>query len=87
VTDWPDATTFAHVWANAVMTRADSPFLTFVVPSDIQSPPSVADLMEWCQGRLGRAKQPRDITQLDELPCTSVGKIRKFVLKEEVSRA
>ena len=34
------------------------------------------------QDRLGKAKQPRDITLLDELPRTSVGKIRKFMLKE-----
>jgi acyl-CoA synthetase (AMP-forming)/AMP-acid ligase II len=58
-----------------------------VVPSDSESPPSVTDLRDWCHDRLGKAKQPRDITLLDELPRTSVGKIRKFVLKEEVLRA
>ena len=61
--------------------------VAFVVPSDIESPPSVAELLEWCSSRLGKAKQPREITLLDELPRTSVGKIRKFVLKEEVLRA
>ena len=59
----------------------------FVVPSDLQSPPTVEELLAWCESRLGKAKQPREITLLDELPRTSVGKIRKFLLKEEVSRA
>jgi crotonobetaine/carnitine-CoA ligase len=58
----------------------------FVVPSDLQSPPTVEELFAWCESRLGKAKQPREITLLDELPRTSVGKIRKFLLKEEVSR-
>ena len=30
--DWPDATTFAQVWANAVATRPDAGFLTFEAP-------------------------------------------------------
>ena len=50
----------------------------FVVPSDLQSPPTVEELLGWCESRLGKAKQPREITLLDELPRTSVGKIRKF---------
>lgn len=58
--------------------------VAFVVAADLDSPPTVDDLFDWCQSRLGKAKQPRDITLLDELPRTSVGKIRKFMLKEEV---
>ena len=58
--------------------------VAFVVAAEPDSPPSVADLHEWCQSRLGKAKQPREITLLDELPRTSVGKIRKFMLKDEV---
>lgn len=58
--------------------------VAFVVAADPDSLPSVADLHEWCQSRLGKAKQPREITLLDELPRTSVGKIRKFMLKDEV---
>jgi len=58
--------------------------VAFVVASDPDAPPTVDDLLDWCRSRLGKAKQPRDITLLDELPRTSVGKIRKFMLKEEV---
>lgn len=54
--------------------------VAFVVAADPTDPPAVDDLHEWCAERLGKAKQPRDITLLDELPRTSVGKIRKFVL-------
>ncbi len=61
--------------------------VAFVVAADEATPPSVADLHEWCEARLGKAKQPRDITLLDELPRTSVGKIRKFMLKDEVAQS
>jgi crotonobetaine/carnitine-CoA ligase len=61
--------------------------VAFVVPTDPLSPPAVADLLDWCEMRLGKAKRPRDITLMDELPRTSVGKIRKFMLKDEVLRA
>jgi len=39
------------------------------------------DLSAWCEGRLAPAKRPREIFFVDELPRTSVGKIRKFLLK------
>jgi crotonobetaine/carnitine-CoA ligase len=32
VADWPDATTFAQVWANTVATRPNADFLTFEAP-------------------------------------------------------
>ena len=43
---WADPTTFAHVWANAVSTRPDAPFLTFEGPDG-----SVAD---WTYGEFDR---------------------------------
>ena len=58
--------------------------VAFVVPADAATPPSADDLLSWCQERLAKVKVPRDITFLDELPRTSVGKIRKFVLKDAV---
>ncbi len=54
--------------------------VAFVVPRDLAAPPAVEELQGWCLERLGKAKQPRDITFLEELPRTSVGKIRKFML-------
>lgn len=58
--------------------------VAFVVAADQADPPSVDDLAVWCTERLGKAKVPREFTILDELPRTSVGKIRKFLLKEAV---
>lgn len=56
--------------------------VAFVVPSDLASAPSTDDLDAWCRARLAKAKVPRDFTIVDELPRTSVGKIRKFVLAD-----
>jgi carnitine-CoA ligase len=36
---------------------------------------------------LTKSKRPRDIALVDELPRTSVGKIRKFLLNEAAARA
>ncbi len=57
--------------------------IAYVVPTNPASAPDEDALMAWCIERLGKAKVPRSITFLDELPRTSVGKIRKFVLKKE----
>ena len=54
----------------------------FVVPRDPASPPSRSELMAWCGERLGKAAMPRDLTLMEELPRTSVGKIRKFLLAD-----
>jgi crotonobetaine/carnitine-CoA ligase len=56
--------------------------VAFVVAADASAPPAIDDLHEWCAQRLTKSKRPRDITLVDELPRTSVGKIRKFLLKE-----
>ena len=58
--------------------------VAFVVPADASAPPTTDELDAWCRERLGKAKVPREYTILDELPRTSVGKIRKFILKEAV---
>ena len=54
----------------------------FVVAADKSNPPSIEALHAWCAERLTKAKRPRDITLVDELPRTSVGKIRKFLLRD-----
>ncbi len=56
--------------------------VAFVVARDPARPPSAESLHEWCAARLGKAKRPRDIEFVDELPRTSVGKIRKFLLRD-----
>jgi carnitine-CoA ligase len=39
------------------------------------------ELVRWCTERLAKAKRPVRIEIVDELPRTSVGKIRKFMLR------
>lgn len=56
--------------------------VAYVVAAKLDDPPTAAELLAWCETRLSTAKQPRAVTFLEELPRTSVGKIRKFVLKE-----
>ena len=60
--------------------------VAFVVALDPGSPPSAEELRDWCAARLAKAKVPRDFTVLDELPRTSVGKIRKFMLHESAQQ-
>ena len=61
--------------------------VAFVVALDPASPPTIESLREWCEERLSKAKQPREFTLLDELPRTSVGKIRKFLLTTDSGEA
>lgn len=58
--------------------------VAFVVAADASAPPTADELREWCLARLAKPKVPTEFTFLDELPRTSVGKIRKFLLKEAV---
>lgn len=60
--------------------------VAFVVPVDLASPPTVDELRAWCVDRLGKSRVPTAFTILEELPRTSVGKIRKFMLQEEATR-
>ena len=57
----------------------------FIVAAGPLAPPTIEALVDWCTERLAKAKVPRDFTFLDELPRTSVGKIRKFVLSDLLS--
>lgn len=56
--------------------------VAFVVPTADAPDDLVAQLEEWCAARLGKAKRPRQIQLVDELPRTSVGKVRKFLLAD-----
>lgn len=56
--------------------------VAFVVAADPAQPPTLQQLFDWCSERLAKSKRPRDISFVDELPRTSVGKIRKFLLKD-----
>ena len=59
--------------------------VAFVVAADASAPPALDELRAWCEQRLAKAKRPVAITLIDELPRTSVGKIRKFLLTEQAA--
>jgi crotonobetaine/carnitine-CoA ligase len=59
--------------------------VAFVVPTATRlgsEPDLVASLETWAEARLGKAKRPHRYVVVDDLPRTSVGKIRKFMLTE-----
>ena len=61
--------------------------VAYVVAANAAEPPTIDELVEWCNERLSKSKRPRDISFVDELPRTSVGKIRKFLLKDPAAEA
>lgn len=56
--------------------------VAFVVPRDAANPPSVDELTAWAGQNLSPQSRPREWTLIDELPRTSVGKIRRFKLAQ-----
>lgn len=61
--------------------------VAFIVPAPGGDLPTLEELEAWCSARLAKAKRPRQITFIEELPRTSVGKIRKFILADKAARA
>lgn len=58
----------------------------FVVQQPGAAAVDVTALHAWCATRLSKVKRPVEITVVDELPRTSVGKIRKFLLGADAGR-
>jgi crotonobetaine/carnitine-CoA ligase len=57
--------------------------VAFVVQAPAGPPIDVDRLAARCESHLAKAKRPRRFEVVHELPRTSVGKIRKFLLKEK----
>lgn len=55
--------------------------IAFVVLAPGEAPPARDALLKFSAERLAPSKRPRDIIFVDDLPRTSVGKVRKFLLK------
>ncbi len=55
----------------------------YVVAADPARPPDPAALASWAEQHLAPAARPRTWTVVDELPRTSVGKIRRFRLTSQ----
>lgn len=51
-----------------------------VVPAGVPAPDLVESVLAWCAANLSPAKRPHEVHLVEELPRTSVGKIRKFLL-------
>lgn len=83
LTEHPDVLEAAVVGCSDAM-RDEVP-VGYVVAADPSAPPSEESLRRWCEERLSKPKRPQSFTLLDELPRTSVGKIRKFLLAERAA--
>lgn len=58
--------------------------VAYVVPRDGATPPSTDDLTQWADENLPPQARPRDWHIIDELPRTSVGKIRRSRLIDDI---
>lgn len=56
--------------------------VAYVVARSRDAPPTAEQLERWAVNHLPRAARPRKWTIVDSLPRTSVGKIRRFMLKK-----
>ncbi|MFB9902909.1 AMP-binding enzyme [Allokutzneria oryzae] len=61
--------------------------VVYVVPKDLASPTDTAVLAEWAAANLSPAARPRAWHLIDDLPRTSVGKVRRFRLSNAPSTA
>ncbi|MFC4031063.1 AMP-binding protein [Streptomyces polygonati] len=63
--------------------RYGEEILACVIPRDPADPPTLAELTEFCAGRLAHFKVPRHLRVLDAFPMTVSGKVRKVELRED----
>ena len=57
----------------------------YIVPKDPESPPTEADILSHCRGRLPFAKQPKVLMMGTEVPYTSTGKPKRLELKSRLA--
>ncbi len=55
----------------------------FVTPAPGVTPPTEAEVIAWCRGRMAHFKAPKRVT-FGPLPKTSTGKIQKFELRQRL---
>lgn len=75
----------SNVFEVAVVSRPDPMYtevpVAYVVPKSQRDAAGLAEAVRvWCAEQLSPMKRPHEIHVVDELPRTSVGKIRKFLL-------
>lgn len=49
------------------------------------APISAAEIIDWCDGRVARFKQPHDVVVVDSLPRTALGKVQKHLLRSQIA--
>lgn len=59
--------------------------VAYVVARDKENPPSTDDLAAWAKEQLSPQARPREWHLIDELPRTSVGKVRRFKIGSDTS--
>jgi long-chain acyl-CoA synthetase len=47
-----------------------------------ETPMTEGEIIQFCKGRLGGFQRPRSVDFVDELPRTTLGKVRKRELRE-----
>ena len=52
----------------------------FVVPTDPSSPPSLAELQDWCRAHIADYKAPEHLVIVDTLPLNATNKVDKTAL-------
>jgi fatty-acyl-CoA synthase len=55
-----------------------------VRPASLDTPPSAAELREWCRERISAHKVPAQWFFTEAYPMTPSGKVQKFVLRDQV---
>ncbi|WP_349828262.1 AMP-binding protein [Brevibacterium litoralis] len=75
----------------AVVGRADERWgevpVAIIVPTtdtDTDTPPTLDEIRDFCDGKLARYKLPKDVIVKDAFPRSGTGKIQKTVLRQEV---
>ena len=59
--------------------------VAYVVARDKDDPPNPDDLAAWAEGQLAPQARPREWHLIDELPRTSVGKVRRFKIGSDTA--
>ena len=72
----------------AVVGRADERWgeipVAVVIPAEPSDPPTLAEVREFCDGRLARYKLPKELIVRPDYPRSGTGKILKSALREEI---
>jgi fatty-acyl-CoA synthase len=76
------------IGAVAVIGRPDERWgevpVAVIEPGPDEAPPTVEELRAWCDDRLARYKQPREVVVVEHLPRTALGKVTKHVLRDRL---